>query len=354
MFVIALLLTVVDFAAHALYMWLSAAFAIVAFPAMVILRFLSRAQRRLYAKRLSPENNVYVVTGAASGFGRELSVRLVLQGGIVLACDVNEAGLKDVAAALSSSPGQFHYKVANLAIAADCARFTRFVREFCEGRPDGCLAALINNAGIFTPILSGVEFSDAVVDKVFAVNVLGLIRITRGCYPVLKKSRDARIINVSSMAAYGAAQGFSLYSASKFAVEGFSEALLGELPAHVRVIPINPSFARTNIFSSADKIASEEEITSSEIFSAKRQKVIGMIKKLSSGFTFNSTFKDWIASMLVMPVERVVDDIEDAVLSTIPKERYIVCPALPLLFMILLCHMPNYFGMKTKLLSRKH
>eukprot|EP00760_Papus_ankaliazontas_P029704 PhM_4_TR438/c1_g1_i2/m.20068 len=328
------LITPIDIAAHVAYAVIGVACATVAVPALAATRCAFRLRRRL-ARHTSPRGKLYVVTGAASGFGRELSLRLVRMGATVLACDVNEAGLRAVAheCEAASSGGTFLYKVVDLSSASACASFGRYVREQCDER-NACLSGLVNNAGIGSLPLSGVEFDDTMIDRLIGVNLLGVIRLTRECFPVLRKCSDARIVNVLSIASYMAARGGCLYATSKMALEGYSDALRAEMPSNIRVSTVHPFFAKTGIF---DSLRDPE----------------GLAKKSILYNPANEKMKEALLRgevPMIMSCEVVVDEMMDALVSTYPKDRYIVCPAPAMFLAQFLSHAPNYFEMKTKIL----
>ena len=82
---------------------------------------------------------------------------------------------------------------------------------------------------------------------VFETNVFGLMRVTRAFLPQLRKQRLGHIINMSSMAGLAGSPGWGFYNASKFAVEGFSEALAAEMaPLGVKVTIVEPGPFRTD------------------------------------------------------------------------------------------------------------
>ena len=112
----------------------------------------------------------------------------------------------------------------------------------------GRIDVLVNNAGY--GIAGGVE--EATEDEflpVFETNVFGLIRVTRAFLPQFRKQRSGHIINMSSMAGIGGTAGWGYYNATKFAVEGFSEALAGEMGAiGVKVTIVEPGPFRTDFW----------------------------------------------------------------------------------------------------------
>jgi NAD(P)-dependent dehydrogenase (short-subunit alcohol dehydrogenase family) len=113
----------------------------------------------------------------------------------------------------------------------------------------GRIDVLVNNAGY--GIAGGIEeATEAEFMPVFETNVFGLMRVTRAFLPQLRKQRLGHIINMSSMAGLAGSPGWGFYNASKFAVEGFSEALAAEMaPLGVKVTVVEPGPFRTDFLS---------------------------------------------------------------------------------------------------------
>jgi len=184
------------------------------------------------------ETTTWFVTGAARGFGLEIAREALARGHRVVATARRPEALKDalpdagdrmLAVSLDvSSPDQ-----AEQAVAAAVSRF---------GRID----VLVNNAG--HGLLGAVEeVSDAAARAVFDVNVFGLLTVTRAVLPVLRAQRAGTIINISSSGGFLGRPGWGVYCATKFAVEGISEALGHELaPLGVRSIAVEPGGFRTS------------------------------------------------------------------------------------------------------------
>ncbi|WP_433829790.1 SDR family NAD(P)-dependent oxidoreductase [Actinoplanes sp. CA-015351] len=158
------------------------------------------------------DGKTVIVTGAASGIGRATASRIVREGGRVVAVDISSAGLTDLAAGLGSSVIPV---IADITKADDVAR----IIEAAGDRIDG----LANVAGVvddFTPIH---ETADAVWERVFAVNVDGVFKLTRAVAPSMLKAKNGSIVNVASEAALrGNAAGVA-YTASKHAVVGITK-----------------------------------------------------------------------------------------------------------------------------------
>jgi NAD(P)-dependent dehydrogenase (short-subunit alcohol dehydrogenase family) len=105
---------------------------------------------------------------------------------------------------------------------------------------------LLNNAG-FGLMGAVEEASAAEVEAVYRTNVFGLLHVTRAVLPHMRNARSGRILNISSIGGYRGAAGFGVYSSTKFAVEGLSEALHGELePLGIHVTVVEPGYFRTD------------------------------------------------------------------------------------------------------------
>jgi NAD(P)-dependent dehydrogenase (short-subunit alcohol dehydrogenase family) len=111
----------------------------------------------------------------------------------------------------------------------------------------GHVDILVNNAGIC--LLGAVEESSGdEVERLYRTNVFGLLNVTRALLPSMRQRRSGHIINISSVAGYSAYAGFGVYSSTKFAVEGLTEALHIELrPLGIHATVVEPGFFRTDI-----------------------------------------------------------------------------------------------------------
>ena len=192
---------------------------------------------------------VWFITGTSQGFGREL-VQNALQRG-------------DSVVATSRSPQQVTAAFPNfadrlLAIPMDlrnpaeiAAAVTAAIARF--GRID----VLVNNAG--HGLLGAVEeASDAEIADVHEINVFGLLRVTRAILPQLRKQRSGHIVNLSSIGGLVGLPGFGIYNATKFAVEGLSEALATEVgPLGIRVTIVEPGPFRTDFLGGSLRLAAE-------------------------------------------------------------------------------------------------
>jgi NAD(P)-dependent dehydrogenase (short-subunit alcohol dehydrogenase family) len=119
----------------------------------------------------------------------------------------------------------------------------------------GRVDVLVNNAGY--GFAGGIEeTTEAEFMPVFETNVFGLMRVTRALLPQFRKQRSGHILNLSSMAGLVGSAGWGYYNASKFAVEGFSEALAAEMaPLGVKVTIVEPGPFRTDFLGRSGVVA---------------------------------------------------------------------------------------------------
>jgi NAD(P)-dependent dehydrogenase (short-subunit alcohol dehydrogenase family) len=193
---------------------------------------------------------VWFITGASSGFGRELAEQVLASGATVVATARKAEQLADLAAKHPETALILPLDVTNSASTAAAVDAT--LAKF--GRVD----VLVNNAGY--GLCGGIE--EATEDEfmpVFETNVFGLIRITRAFLPQFRKQRSGNIVNLSSIGGLIGGAGWGYYNASKFAVNGFSEALAAEMaPLGVHVTIVEPGPFRTEFLGRSGVVAANQ------------------------------------------------------------------------------------------------
>jgi NADP-dependent 3-hydroxy acid dehydrogenase YdfG len=188
-----------------------------------------------------PGNPVILVTGASSGIG-EATARLFGSAGYRVAMGARRLErLEKVAGEIEAGGGQA------TAIAADIARLDD-IRNLVSTALDryGQIDVLFNNAGFGR--LDWLENLDPYrdIEDQLRVNLIGLIEMTQAVLPHMIARRSGHIVNMSSVAGLVATPTYSVYSAGKFAVRGFSEALRREVGVYgIRVSVIYPGGVRT-------------------------------------------------------------------------------------------------------------
>jgi NAD(P)-dependent dehydrogenase (short-subunit alcohol dehydrogenase family) len=182
--------------------------------------------------------NVWLITGASRGFGREIARQALERGDRVVATGRHP---EQVATAL---PG---YGDRLLAVPLDVTDPAQpaAAAQAAVGR-FGRIDILVNNAG--RGFLGAVEeASSEEVEAVFRTNVFGLLAVTRAVLPVMRAQKSGRILNLSSVGGFAQVPGWGIYGATKFAVEGLSEALRAEVaPFGIEVVIIEPGSFRTD------------------------------------------------------------------------------------------------------------
>jgi NAD(P)-dependent dehydrogenase (short-subunit alcohol dehydrogenase family) len=140
----------------------------------------------------------------------------------------------------------------------------------------GRIDAVVNNAGygLIGPFEAA---SDEQVRRQFETNVFGLMAVCREVIPVFRKQKRGVIVNVSSISGLAALPFSSLYAASKFAVEGFSESLAYELePFGIRVKLIEPGPIKTDFYSRSEEIARKENL---HVYDERFEKLLEFMNK---------------------------------------------------------------------------
>jgi NAD(P)-dependent dehydrogenase (short-subunit alcohol dehydrogenase family) len=185
-------------------------------------------------------NRVWLITGANSGFGRAITEAAVAAGDIVAAAARNVTALDDLVAA---HPGQVEALPLDVTDAPGVERTVRGVADR-HGRID----VLVNTAGR-SHVGATEETTDAELRSLFDVHVFGPAALIRAVLPHMRARRSGAIIQLSSVGGQMSYAGFSAYSATKFAIEGMSEALADEVrPLGIKVLIVEPGAFRTALF----------------------------------------------------------------------------------------------------------
>jgi NAD(P)-dependent dehydrogenase (short-subunit alcohol dehydrogenase family) len=196
---------------------------------------------------------VWFVTGASKGLGLTLVKRLLTEGYRVAATSRN---LSDLSKAVDSHSDQF------LPLAVDIKNEDS-VQEAIEKTVStfGKIDVVVNNAGY--GLLGGLEeLTDEEARNNFDVNVFGSLNVIRKALPYLREQQSGHILNISSVGGFtGGAPGGGIYCATKFAVNGFSEALYSEVkPFGIKVTIVMPGYFRTNFLSEGSLVVPKNQI----------------------------------------------------------------------------------------------
>ena len=187
------------------------------------------------------KDQVAIVTGAASGFGAEISRRYVAEGAKVAVADMNEEGAKKVAAELGANAFAIKCDVTKRADIDALVAAT--IKNF------GTLDIVVNNAGYTHKNQPLLETDEATFDRVVDVNFKSIYHMTMATVPILRAKKRGCIINIGSVAGMRPRPGLVWYSASKAAVNVLSKAMAAELgPDNIRVNAIAPVMSPTGMF----------------------------------------------------------------------------------------------------------
>lgn len=193
----------------------------------------------------SLKGKVALVTGGTKGIGRAIALRLAKDGVNMVVGATRVDLLKTLKEELKGVGVECLGKRCDVSSLSDCENLVHDGLDMF-----GKIEILVNNAGV--------GFSDKIVesdpgeaDQMVKVNVLGVYYMTRSVLPSMIERRAGDIINIGSVAGLKYSPNFALYSATKFAVRAFSEALRNEVQGYnIRVTLIHPGMTKTAFFDS--------------------------------------------------------------------------------------------------------
>ena len=198
------------------------------------------------------EGKAAIITGAGNGMGKAMALLFAKEGAKVAVADVNEEWAQAVANEIREAGGTA------IAVAGDVSKeedvgnlFDTTVSEF------GTVDILINNAGIMDNFAAAGDVDDTRWEKIFAVNVTGVMRTTRRALKIFQNQESGSIVNISSVGGIGGGRAGAAYTASKHAVMGFSKSTAYMYAdSGIRCNVIAPGGVETNISSTFGQIDS--------------------------------------------------------------------------------------------------
>lgn len=221
------------------------------------------------------EGRLAVVTGGGSGMGRELVVQLAAAGCSVATCDVHDDSVAETRGRAEQAATGGARITTHLCDVSDEGAVIRFRDDVVGQHATDHVDLLFNNAGIG----GGASFvvgDRAEWDRTFAVCWSGVYYCSRAFVPLLVASEDAYLVNTSSVNGFWACLGpgtpHTAYSTAKFAVKGFSEALVTDFRVnapHVKVAVVMPGYVGTDIVTNTWRVhgggAAPESMTSDQL-----------------------------------------------------------------------------------------
>lgn len=189
-----------------------------------------------------------LITGAARGLGRLLAERSIAEGaGRLVLWDVDEATLSEAAADLRERGARVETAVADVAAVDSIERVAAVALE------GGAVDILFNNAGVVVGRQFTAHTADD-IERTMRINAVGPMHVARVFLPAMRERGDGHIVNIASAAGLVPNPNLSVYSASKWAVLGWSESLRLELEQTdpgIHVTTVCPSYANTGMFAGA-------------------------------------------------------------------------------------------------------
>jgi NAD(P)-dependent dehydrogenase (short-subunit alcohol dehydrogenase family) len=255
------------------------------------------------------EGGIAVITGGGTGMGRELARQLAVGGCHVAVCDVSEENMaqtKAICDAASPAGVRVTTHRADVSIEADLLRFRDEVKR--EHETD-YVSLVFNNAGIGGAGSLIVDDRES-WEKVFDVCWYGVYYGTRTFLPLLMAAEEGHLVNTSSVNGFWATLGpnvaHAAYSAAKFAVKGFTEALINDFrmnAPHVGVSLVMPGHIGTSILTNSGKVlgADPKEMSDEEIQVTRE----GLEQR---GVDFGNATNDQIRQAMLMQADAFRDD----------------------------------------------
>lgn len=226
------------------------------------------------------ENKLAVITGGASGMGFELSIALAKAGCHLAVCDLSEDGLKQLQAECAKQAPKVKVSVHQCDVSKE-ESVLQFKEAVQKAHATDYINLLFNNAGI-GGVGSFIVDERADWERTFNVCWWGVYYCSRAFVPMLIASDEGYIVNTSSINGFWASVGPNVphtsYSAAKFAVKGFSEALIADLrlhAPHVKVAVVMPGHIGTGIAENSGKILGRapENMSAQQIAEVRAQMV---------------------------------------------------------------------------------
>jgi NADP-dependent 3-hydroxy acid dehydrogenase YdfG len=189
------------------------------------------------------EKKVWFITGTSSGLGRALAEETLAKGDRVVLTARKPEVLQDLIEKYPDTARAVKLDITDLADVKNAV--AEAIKEF--GRID----VLVNNAG-YALVGAIEEANDEQIKRQFETNVFGVLNVTRAVLPIMREQRSGHIVNIGSMVGFNAFPSLGYYSATKFTLEGLSEALAAEVAPHgIKTTIVEPGAFNTGYSSRA-------------------------------------------------------------------------------------------------------
>ncbi len=215
------------------------------------------------------KNSITIVTGAASGIGRQIAIQAAANSSQVIATDIDESGLTQTQRLAKANGHDIQIRRLDVANAGAIQTFAETIIPTLQNKK----LFLINNAGV--ALAAGPFAATPLPDFewLIDINLYGVIRMTKAFLPYMLARNEGHIVNMSSIFGLAGVRFQSAYCTAKFGVHGFNEALRVELfDTNIKVTSVHPGGVKTNIAANAkmagDYITREDQIETAKKFAA--------------------------------------------------------------------------------------
>jgi len=255
------------------------------------------------------DDKIAVITGGGTGMGRELARQLAAAGCHVAMCDVSAENMEQSTAMCREVAADDVHVSAHIADVSDEAALVRFRDEVMREHETDCVHLVFNNAGIGGAGSMIVDEREN-WEKTFDVCWYGVYYGTRTFLPLLMAAEEGHLVNTSSVNGFWATLGpgvaHSAYSAAKFAVKGFTEALINDFKLnapHLKASVVMPGHVGTSIVINSGKVLGQDpkEMSDEDIQQARE----GMERR---GLDLGNATNEQLRQALVMQAEAFRDD----------------------------------------------
>ncbi|MDP8098923.1 SDR family NAD(P)-dependent oxidoreductase [Pasteurella atlantica] len=206
-------------------------------------------------------NKIIVITGASTGIGKQLALRLAKEKCQLALIARNEKQLVEVVKqAKELGAVNANYYICDI---CDTEKLELTLQSIVSDF--GTVDVLINNAGIWQKLMPVDEMDVKMVDDIIQTNLLAVIHTTRLLLPVLRQREEARIINIVSKSGVVAQQNQSVYTASKYGIRGFTEVLKQDLAeTNIKIAGVYQSGTNTEMFAKSGDNFDTQNFTNPE------------------------------------------------------------------------------------------
>ena len=228
------------------------------------------------AKACWLNNKTAVVTGASGGMGAGIASTLIKKHGCtVIGIARNEKKMQEFIDELGDEyKNKFSYRLFDVSSKESWESFADELKE-----SGAQIDILVNNAGILPRFASFDKYSYDEINSAMNINFYSAVYSVKAMLPILLKSSEPAIVNIDSSAALMTLAGTSIYSASKSALKGFTEALRLEYKGRMYVGLVCPGFTKTNIFRNQQVGDSSSDLKLINAFSTDCDKMVNRIMR---------------------------------------------------------------------------